>query len=94
MGLFSIMARQLSWPLVDKTLREAGLALFTPQDLANLLGGSDLSRRFLLTRAVKRGDAFKLRRSLCALTSPVRGDLQVANALYPPSFVSFNFALA
>jgi len=94
MELFSNMAKQLSWPIVDKTLREAGLALFTPQDLANLLGGSDVSRRFLLTRAVKRGDVLKLRRSLYALTSPLPGDLQVANALYPPSYVSFHFALA
>jgi len=94
MELFSIMAKQLSWSIVDKTLREAGLALFTPQDLANLLGGSDVSRRFLLTRAVKRGDVLKLRRSLYALTSPPPGEMQVANALYPPSYVSFNFALA
>jgi len=94
MGLFSNMAKQLSWFLVDKTLREAGLALFTPQDLANLLGGSEISRRFLLTRAVKRGDILKLRRSLYALTSPPPGDMQVANALYTPSYVSFNFALS
>lgn len=94
MELFSNIAKQLSWPLVDKTLREAGLALFTSQDVANLLGGSDVSRRFLLTRAVKRGDVLKLRRSLYALTSPSPGDMQVANALYPPSYVSFNSALA
>lgn len=88
------MAKQLSWPLVDKTLREAGLALFTPQDLANLLGGSEVSRRFLLTRAVKRGDVLKLRRSVYALTSSPPGDMQVANALYVPSYVSFNYALS
>ena len=88
------MAKQLSWSLVHKTLREAGLLLFSPQDLANLLGGSDVSRRFLLTRAVRRGDVLKLRRSLYALTSPLPGDMQVANALYPPSYVSFNFALS
>jgi predicted transcriptional regulator of viral defense system len=88
------MAKQLNWAIVERTLREAGLSLFTPQDVANLLGGSDVSRRFLLTRAVKRGDVLKLRRSLYALPSPLPGDMQVANALYPPSYVSFNFALS
>jgi len=88
------MAKQLSWSIVDRNLREAGLLLFTPQDLANLLGASEISRRFLVTRAVKRGDILKLRRGLYALTSPPPPDLQVANALYRPSYVSFGFALS
>ncbi|MCX6026615.1 MAG: type IV toxin-antitoxin system AbiEi family antitoxin domain-containing protein [Chloroflexi bacterium] len=88
------MAKQLSWPLVERNLRDAGLSLFTPQDLANLLGGSVISLRFLVTRAVKRGDILKLRRGLYALTSPPPGDLQLANALYRPSYVSFGFALS
>jgi predicted transcriptional regulator of viral defense system len=70
------------------------MSLFAPQDLANLLGGSVISLRFLVTRAVKRGDILKLRRGLYALTSPPPADLQVANALYRPSYVSFSFALS
>lgn len=92
--IFSNMAKQLNWLSVEKRLREEGLSLFTPQDLANLLGASEISLRFLLTRAVKREDVLKLRRSLYALAHPSPSELEVANALYRPSYLSFTFALS
>lgn len=88
------MAKQFNWPAVEKKLREVGLSLFTPQDLIQLLSASPVSARFLLTRAVKRGDALKLRRGLYARTESLPSDLEVANALYRPSYLSFAFALS
>ena len=35
--IFSDMAKQLNWPRVERTLREKGLTLFTPQDLLHIL---------------------------------------------------------
>jgi hypothetical protein len=69
-GVFSDMAKQLSWGPVERNLRYARLCLSTPQDLTNLFGASDISPHFLVTRAVRRGDILKLRRGLYALTSP------------------------
>ena len=57
------MAKQLNWLQVDRLIRQRGLTLFSPQDLRHLLGASEMSVRFLLTRATKRGDVLKLRRN-------------------------------
>jgi predicted transcriptional regulator of viral defense system len=88
------MAKQLNWLQVDRLLRQQGLTLFSPQDLRHLLGASELSVRFLLTRATKRGDVLKLRRELYTLPDRPPSDLEVANRLYSPSYVSFAYALA
>ncbi len=88
------MAKQFNWSVVEKKLREVGVSLFTPHDLVQLLSASPVSVRFLLTRAVKRGDLLKLRRGLYARTDILPSDLEVANALYRPSYVSFAFALS
>jgi predicted transcriptional regulator of viral defense system len=88
------MAKQLNWLQVDRLIRQQGLTLFSPQDLRHLLGASELSVRFLLTRATKRGDVLKLRRELYTLPDRPASDLEIANRLYSPSYVSFEYALA
>lgn len=88
------MAKMLNWLSVEREIRARGLTLFTPQDLIHLLGASEISLRFLLTRAVKRGDVLKLRRGLYALATLPPSEMQVANLLYRPSYLSFTFALS
>jgi predicted transcriptional regulator of viral defense system len=88
------MAKQLNWLQVDRFLRQRGITLFSPQDLRHLLGASETSVRFLLTRATKRGDVLKLRRELYTLPDQPASDLEIANRLYYPSYVSFEYALA
>jgi hypothetical protein len=69
------MAKQLNWLQVDRAIRQRGLTLFSPQDLRHLLGASEMSVRFLLTRASKRRDVIKLRRELYTLPDPPASDL-------------------
>ena len=88
------MAKQLSWHIVERTLRQSGISLFSPQDLRHLLNASEVSIRFLLTRAHKRGDVEKLRRGLYALHDKPPSELEIANALVRPSYVSFHYAMA
>ena len=88
------MAKQLNWPSAERKLREAGLPAFAPQDVIHLLATTDISARFLLTRAVKRGDVLKLRRGLYALAAFPPSALEAAHALYRPSYLSFTFALS
>src|SRR5258708_23102619 len=92
--IFSDMAKQMNWLQVDRAARQRGLTLFSPQDLRHLLGASEMSVRFLLTRANKRGDVIKLRRELYTLPDQPASDLEIANRLYRPSYVSFEYALA
>jgi predicted transcriptional regulator of viral defense system len=70
------------------------MSLFSPQDLRHLLKASEVSLRFLLTRAHKRGDVEKFRRGLYALRDQAPSELAIANALVRPSYVSFHYALA
>ena len=88
------MAKQLNWLQVEHAIRQRGLTLFSPQDLRHLLGASEMSVRFLLTRASQRGDVIKLRRELYVLPDRPASDLEIANRLYHPSYVSFEYALA
>lgn len=88
------MAKQLNWLQVVKAIRQNGLTLVSPQDLHHLLKGSDTSLRFLLTRAHKRGDIVKLRRGLYALPDYLPSEMELANALLKPSYISFFYALA
>src|SRR3989304_5402614 len=88
------MAKQLSWHIVERTLRQSGISLFSPQDLRHLLNASEVSIRFLLPRAHKRGDVEKLRRGLYALRDQAPSELEIANALVKPSYVSFHYAMA
>lgn len=88
------MAKQVNWRQVEKAVRQSGLTLFSPQDLRHLLRGSEVSLRFLLTRAGKRGDVLKLRRELYALPDRLPSEMEIANALLRPSYVSFQYALA
>ena len=87
------MAKQMNWLQVERSIRQRGLTLFSPQDLRHLLGASEMSVRFLLTRAGQRGDVIKLRRELYVLPDHPASDLEVANRLYQPSYVSFEYAL-
>ena len=88
------MAKQLNWHLVENELRVNNVTVFSPQDLQHLLGASEIALRFLLTRAVKRGDALKLRRGLYGLSTHMPSELEIANLLYRPSYISFTFALS
>ena len=93
-GIISDMAKLLNWGNAGRLLRQTPLTLFSPQDLMHLSGASETSARFLLTRAVKRQDCLKLRRGLYALPERLPSEMEVANALYRPSYISFKFALS
>jgi len=88
------MAKQLNWFRVERTIRQSRLSLFSPQDLRHLLRGSETSLRFLLSRAHGRGEVVKLRRELYALPDSLPSELEVANALLKPSYISLLYALA
>lgn len=88
------MAKQLNWHLVENELRKQAVGVFSPQDLQHLFGASEISLRFLLTRAVKRGDVLKFRRALYGLAAYPPSELEIANQLYRPSYISFTFALS
>jgi len=88
------MAKLLNWVTVEQKIRERGFILFTPLDLRRILGVSEVSVRFFLTRYTHKGVFIKLRRGLYSLSSNLPSDFEIANALYKPSYISLASALA
>ena len=88
------MAKYLNWVTVEQAIRNSKVTLFTPLDLRRLLGASEISVRFFLTRYTKKKAIVKLRRSLYALADNPPSDFEIANALYQPSYISLTCTLA
>lgn len=91
--IFSNMAKLLNWIEAEKKMRDSGVTIFSPVDLKRILGVSEISVRFFLTRYVKKGAIVKLRNNLYVLNNRLPSEVEIANALYRPSYISLTFAL-
>ncbi|MFA5645506.1 MAG: hypothetical protein WDA18_04020 [Candidatus Ratteibacteria bacterium] len=92
--IFSNMAKLLNWINAEKKIRDCGITIFSPVDLKRIFGVSEVSVRFFLTRYVKKGAIVKLRNSLYTLNNNIPSEVEIANALYRPSYISLTYALA
>lgn len=79
---------------VEQAIRKRGLRMFSPLELQRVLGISAVAARFLVHRYAKRGMFLKLRKGLYCLADQLPSELAVANRLYEPSYLSFEFALS
>lgn len=88
------MANNMNWMRVEQIIRRRGLRLFSPLELQRVLGISAVAARFLVHRYAKRGGFSKLRKGLYCLADQIPSELSIANRLYAPSYLSFEFALS
>lgn len=79
---------------VEQAIRKRGLRLFSPLELQRILSISAIAVRFLVHRYAKRGVFLKLRNGLYCLADQPPSELVLANRLYEPSYISFEFALS
>ncbi len=79
--------------IVDRALREKGLRLFTPEEFRRQF---DVTLRAAqeFIKDHQRDVFLKLRNGLYALQSDPPHELEIANHLYGPSYVSLEYALA
>ncbi len=84
----------MNWIEAERRLRRAGLRVIAPLELQRVLGVSAVAARFLVHRSVKRGVLVKLRNGLYSLADHLPSELVVANRLYEPSYLSFEWALS
>lgn len=89
-----MIANKVNWYALEHTLRRHALRLFSPLELQRLLGISPIAARFLVHRYTKRGALVKLRNGLYSLADQPPSELAIANRLYEPSYISFEYALA
>jgi len=92
-----IMVKKLKKKLnpikVQQVLIEKQFKIFTPLDLQRNFGVSyDTARKFIL-RYVKKGFIIKLRKGMYSLETYLPSEVEIANRIYSPSYVSLEYGL-
>lgn len=84
----------MKWIDFEREIKRKNIKLFTPLDVQRFLGRSKTASRFLIHRLKKRGDIVSIKRGLYKLSDEEIPDLYIANRIYPPSYISLEFALS
>jgi predicted transcriptional regulator of viral defense system len=92
--IISLIANKTNYIAFEQALRRSALRLFSPLELRRILGVSAVAAQFLVHRYARRGALVKLRNGLYALADRLPSELAMANRLYQPSYISFEYALA
>ena len=76
-------------------LLDKNIPIFSPEDFAAIFGLNEPQTKRFLEKYVKEGLFFRLKKGLYLLTTDHSiPEGRIANALYAPSYISFEFALA
>jgi len=79
---------------VREKLLEGRLRLFTGVEFIRLFPGSQDKAKYFLERQTKLGLFIRLKKGLYMLKTDPAGEMEIANKLYQPSYISFEYALA
>jgi predicted transcriptional regulator of viral defense system len=79
---------------VQETLRDKNIALFTARDISRLFRLSAENTKYFLETYTKRGLFARVKQGLYTLKNDFPREEVVANALYKPSYISLEYALA
>jgi len=77
-----------------KVLLENNLRIFTPQDFSWVFKTSPHITKYFLEKQTSEGLFLRLKRGLYTLNTDLPSEEEIANALYKPSYISFEYALA
>lgn len=80
--------------LVREELLKRGLRLFTPSQFSQIFEIPRLKTKRYLKKWIKEGFIIRLKQGLYALKSDLPSEEEIANRLYQPSYLSFEYALA
>lgn len=80
--------------LVRERLLANGLKIFTAQEFRRFLGTSVDKTKYFLEKQSRDGLLIRLKQGLYGLRTDRSGEEMVANRLYRPSYISFEYALA
>jgi len=87
------MQKKLNPIKIQQSLIKKQSKIFAPLDLQRVFGVSyDTARKFIL-RYVKEGFIIKLKKGLYSLEAYLPSELEIANRVYSPSYVSLEYAL-
>lgn len=87
------MIQKLKPIKVQETLREKGVRLFSPEEFRRIFSVTEWAAQAFIKKHTQ--DLFiKLRNGLYAPKWDAPGEMAIANRLYVPSYISFEYALA
>lgn len=80
--------------LVREELLNRGIRVFTVLDFKRVFSQTSDQIKYFLETQTKQGLLIRLKKGLYALKTNLPGDEEIANILYKPSYISFEYALA
>lgn len=80
--------------LVREELLNRGIRIFTPLELQRIFPKPPEQIQYFLESQTRQGLLTRLKRGLYVLKTDPPGDEETANALYKPSYLSFEYAMA
>ena len=80
--------------LIREELLKRNLHIFTVQEFNRLFQTPPLKTKYFLEQQAKHGLFSRLKKGLYALKTDLPSEEEIANALYRPSYISFEYALA
>lgn len=92
--MLSLSKTKIKPIIVSDTLKEKGIALFTPREFSWIFSTSPRKTRYFLETYTKQGLFVRLKKDLYALKDKMPNEEVIANALYRPSYISLEYALA
>jgi len=87
------MVKKLKLNLLRNVFKKEGLYLFTPFDIQKYFGVSPNAVNLFLYRNVKNGYILKIRNNLYKFSDEYVNEMLIANKIYQPSYISFEYAL-
>lgn len=80
--------------IVREELLKRGMRIFTPREFERIFDISDHRLKYFLEEQTKKGLFLRLKKGLYSLKTDLPGEEEIANRLYRPSYISFEYALA
>lgn len=87
------MVKKLKLNLIRNKFKEDELYIFSPFDLEKYFDVSKNTVSLFLTRNVKKNNIIKLRKGLYIFSGEYINEILIANKIYQPSYISFEYAL-
>src|SRR5258708_25852633 len=79
---------------VREALLEKGIRIFTPYDFERIFHTSPLKTKYFIETQTEEGLFSRLKQGIYTLKTDYPSEEEIANALYKPSYISFEYALA
>lgn len=79
---------------VRETLLEKQVRTFTARDFENIFRSSPTKTKYFLESQTDEGLLTRLKKGIYALKTDLPSTEEIANSLYKPSYISFDYALA